>query len=133
MEDKRYKALSGGKIRTIRYEFITKDDVLYLILLNIWDRDRTARIDFHTESNNPEHRSIYQLINTRDAIKVFNTIKSILEKHKQEFDKLIINSAPERIEFYKKLLDYLHINYKPFQSVGGQGVFTSRDTLIATL
>lgn len=118
-EDHEYKSRLAGNerelsqpMRSIRYEFITKDQVTYKILLNIWKTDKIARMDFHTTSKTPGHSSIIELINTHDAIKVFNTLKFILEKHRQEFQKLIIDSDPDRIKFYEKLLQYFHMNFE---------------------
>jgi hypothetical protein len=112
-DDETYKSpLTGQRQRTIRYEFTTKDNVTYRAMVHIWKKDKTARIDFDTQSKNPKHRSIIGLINTYDALKVFNTLKSILEKHRAEFNKVIISTHPIRMPFYEKLLQYFHINYK---------------------
>jgi hypothetical protein len=113
IEDKEYDSrFTGQPLREIRYEFITKDQVVYHVGIEIWKTDKVARLDFYTSSKTPGHSSIIELINTHDAIKVFNTLKSILEKHKQEFQKLIIDSDPDRIKFYEKLLQYFHVNFE---------------------
>jgi hypothetical protein len=98
--------------RSIRYHFITKDNVEYDVLLGIYE-DGNARMDFNTRGlSNADHSSIIDLINTHDSIKVFNTLKSILNKHREEIKHLSMDSTPDRIEFYKKILNHLHINYK---------------------
>jgi hypothetical protein len=98
--------------RMLRYDFKTKDQIRYMVQIIIWEKDREGRVDFSTESKNPEHRSIYKLINTHDTLKVFNTIKTILFQHKTEFDTLIISSIPERMKFYEVLLRYFNIPYE---------------------
>jgi len=126
-EDNKFRSnLSQQAFRSIRYEFITKDEVTYQVLISIWRKDRVGRIDFSTYSENPEHNSFLALINTHDAIKVFNTLKSIVEKHRKEIDELIMPSSPDRVKFYKKLLDYLNIKYK-YANINYEG------TIIATL
>lgn len=114
-EDKRFPS-NGQSIRILRYEFTTKDNVEYRVMVQIWKKDRVGKLDFMTHSKNPEHSSIIQLINTHDAIKVFNTLKSIIENHRKEFDSLQIESSPDRIPFYEKLLKYFHVNYKKIGS-----------------
>lgn len=108
-----YMNKKNGNTRTIRYIFQTKDDVEYRILLFIWTLNKMGRLDFETiGKKNPEHTSGIRLINTYDSIKVFNTLKYIINLHKNEIEKLIISSIPKRVVFYKKLLDYLHIDNK---------------------
>ena len=110
-----YDVISDGKVikfgtgKTYRYYFITKDDVKYRILLVIKD-DGRGKLDFDTIGlKNPEYDSIYDKINTKDSIKVFNTLKWIIfDKHK-EIKKLIVSSGEERLIFYKKLLKYLGV------------------------
>lgn len=93
--------------KSYRYSFITKDDVTYRILLTIYDKG-VGKIDFDTISKNKDHISIISLINTGDVYRVMNTLKSIIDKHK-EINKLIISSSEERMKFYQKLLNYLKI------------------------
>ena len=91
-----------------KYSFRTKNDIEYRISFFI-KKDGTAKLDFMTEGKDPKHNSFIQLINTGDAIKVFNTLKSIIEKHRQDIKKLIINSSPDRVRFYKRMLDHMKI------------------------
>ena len=105
-----YEDSQDGNTRTIRYAFKTKDDVQYKILLNFWPLDKQARIDFHTVSKkNPNHTEVIDLINTHDAIKVFNTLRHIIYLHKNEIKKLVLTSTADRINFYKKMINYLHL------------------------
>lgn len=91
-----------------RYSFITKDDVEYRISLSI-KNNGDANINFDTKGlSNKDHSSMIFLINTHDTIKVFNTLKSIIDKH-EEIKKLIISSSEDRMVFYKKILDYMKI------------------------
>lgn len=91
-----------------KYVFVTKDKLAYYVYLIIRE-DGFARIDFDVTGH--EVYSNLQLINKHDAIKVFNTLKSIILKHKDEIKKLVIHSTEERNKFYKKLLDYMGIKY----------------------
>lgn len=102
-----------GFSKFYRYSFITKDNIKYDILLSIKENGK-AKIDFDTKGlDNENFSSIIHLINAGDTIKVLNTLKKIIDKHRKNIKKLIINSTPERINFYKKVLDYLNIeNYK---------------------
>lgn len=113
-EDKEY-----GNTRELRYDFHTKDNITYKILLSIWKNSKNGRIDFHTVSKNANYTSAIELINAHDAIKVFNTLRHIIYLHKDDIEKLIISSIPERVKFYKKLLDHLHMSYKP-EVINGQ-------------
>jgi hypothetical protein len=105
----------GRDITFYRYYFITKDNIRYEVSIEIYHKSRTGRIDFITKDLNQSGMfiSLIDLIHTHDAIKVFNTLKSIIENHKHEIDHLIISSTQDRSIFYKKLLDYLHIKYHP--------------------
>jgi hypothetical protein len=95
----------------LRYSFITKNNIEYKILLFI-KKNGNASIDFDTIGlDNDDYSSMIWLINSHDSIKVFNTLKSIIYKHK-EIKKLEISSTEERIKFYKKLLDYMKIKNK---------------------
>lgn len=91
-----------------RYVFTTKDNLKYRVMLMIRENG-WARIDFDVVGSGVF--SDIQLINKYDSIKVFNTIKSILEKHKPEIDTLVIHSTEDRNMFYKKLLKYMNIPY----------------------
>jgi hypothetical protein len=116
-----YQDSQDGEVRTLRYDFQTKDEVQYKILLTIWQLNKTARIDFNTVSKkNPEHNSVIELIGTHDALKVFNTIKHIIDIHKDDIQKLVITSLPGRLKFYEKMLNYFHLNYKA-GNLSGQG------------
>lgn len=106
-EDKKYD--DGDK--TLRYEFTTKDDVIYKILLSFYpnasidnEKTRVLRADFSTSGYKS---SSISLINMNDSIKVFATLKSLLDSHRSEFDKLFISSTPERIIFYKKMFTHM--------------------------
>ena len=98
-----------GDSKSYRYSFITKDHVRYRVLLSIYKKDGVAKIDFDTISDkNKDHNSIISLINTGDVYKVINTLKFIIGKH-DDIKKLIIYSSRERMDFYKKILDYMNI------------------------
>lgn len=103
------KKYGYGNDYDYRYSFITKDDVKYRVMLFINSAGNTD-VNFDTIGlNDKNHSSIIELINTGDSIKVFNTIKTIIYKHKDKIKKLIIGSTSDRIVFYKKLLDYMKI------------------------
>lgn len=109
-----YKEYDNSK--SYRYSFITKDDIKYRVLLSIRNNG-VGRIDFDTTSEkNIEHNSIFQLINTGDVYKVINTLKSIIDKHK-DVKELVISSSKERMKFYKKILDYMNIRNKYIDGV----------------
>ncbi|MFW6281273.1 MAG: hypothetical protein ACOC1O_00555 [bacterium] len=95
-----------------RYSFITKKDIKYTVLLTV-RKNGEARIDFDTRGlKDDKYDSVIHLINSGDTIKVLNTLKAIINNHKDDIDKLIISSTRDRIKFYKKILDYLNIeNY----------------------
>lgn len=92
-----------------RYEFITKDDVTYFIILRVNSKSRKGSIDFST-TDKEKNYSFIHLINKHDAIKVFNTLKKIIQTQTNNIDYLILHSRPERLEFYKKIFD--HLNYQ---------------------
>lgn len=109
-----YKEYNNSK--SYRYQFITKDDIKYRVLFSI-KNNGVGRIDFDTISEkNIKHNSIFQLINTGDVYKVINTLKSIIDKHK-DVKELVISSSKERIKFYKKILDYMNIRNKYIDGV----------------
>jgi len=99
-----------GYSMTYYYEFNTKNEITYKITMSIRP-DRLGRIDFYTEKVG-EWPNTSGYLNTHDSIKVFNTIKSILEKNKDKIDTLILFSDKKRTIFYKKLLKYFNIKYK---------------------
>lgn len=114
-----YEDSQDGNTRRLRYEFKTKHDVQYKILMTIYTLNKSARIDFNTVSETPGHTSVIELINTHDAIKVFNTIRHIIYQHKDEIKKVVMSSIPDRTKFYKKMLDHLHLNNKA-EVINGQ-------------
>ena len=105
-----------------RYSFVTKNGVEYHVSIAIKNKSE-AKIDFSSGGENPDHRSFINLINTGDAIKVFNTLKSIIEKHKSEIKKLIMNSSPDRIRFYKRMLDHMKIRNELDPTYGGSMLY----------
>jgi hypothetical protein len=110
-----------------RYEFITKDDVKYRILLNVNKKNKMGVLNFDTIGiNNRNYSSMIHLINTKDSIKVFNTLKSIIYKHIDEIDKIGIYSTEDRIKFYKKLLE--HMGIKVIRESGEE--YKEGDTII---
>lgn len=119
-----YQDTQDGDVRTLRYEFQTKDNVTYKVLITLYVYPKLARLDFHTVSKNPEHSSAIELINTHDAIKVFNTLKSIIYKHRDEIDKLLISSTHDRVKFYEKMLNHLHIK-NVTRNINGQPFITA--------
>jgi len=111
VKDETYNITSDVSFRELRYEFITKNDILYKILFTI-EGDGEARIDFHTIGiKDKNHNSIIDLINSNDSIKVFNTLKSIIFSHKEDINKLKLSSTRDRLIFYKKLLEHIKIKY----------------------
>jgi hypothetical protein len=115
---KTWKKLKSG-LTSYRYSFVTKDDIKYRVMLSI-SNNNIAQINFDTLGlKDKKHSSMIELIGTGDAIKVFNTIKVIIYKHKDEFKQLTLKSTPERTTFYKKMLDYLNISntYDPTESM----------------
>lgn len=98
--------------KTYRYSFITKNRVKYRIFLSYRTTNHTAEIHFDTIGlDNKDYSSIGHKINTFDSFKVFNTIKSIINKH-PEIKKLSLSSDPERINFYEKMVKHLKYPYK---------------------
>jgi hypothetical protein len=95
--------------RTLRYNFESKDNTIYSILFQININTRTGRLDFMTGGTHP---SMYPLINNHDSIKVLNTLKSIIDKHRDQIDSLQIHSMPERLKFYEKILAHMNIKYE---------------------
>jgi hypothetical protein len=95
--------------REIRYGFKTKDDVIYDILFII---DAKGTAEMHFATHGPGVGDAIGLINKYDSIKVFNTLKSIIDKHKKDIKKLEFRAPPERNKFYAKILDYMKIKYK---------------------
>lgn len=104
-EEKKYKDSSH-----YRYSFITKDNIKYRILLGIVNGVGTIDFDTVGLSDN-KYNSIIHLINSHDSIKVFNTIKSLIFRH-NAIEKIKLSSTPDRITFYKKMLDYMKIKNK---------------------
>ena len=97
------------KTREIRYVFKTKDDVIYDILFLIEYVKGTA--EMHFAARGAGVGETIGLINKHDSIKVFNTLKSIIDKHKKDIKILELRSTPERNEFYTKILDHMGIKY----------------------
>jgi len=114
----------NSNIRTLRYEFTTKDDVTYKILMTIWVNQKQARIDFNTVSENPDHTSGIELINTYDTVKVLNTLKAIIYQHRNEIDKVLISSTSDRVKFYEKVLNHLNVK-STTRDVNGQPYITA--------
>lgn len=91
-----------------RYEFKTKDNVTYNVLLSI-NENGVGKLDFSTRTeDNDYYQNSIELINTKDAVKSLNTIKSIIDNH-PEMTTIVISSTEDRIPFYKKILDHLKI------------------------
>jgi len=103
------KSYGIKKFKSYRYSFITKDNIKYKVGLII--EGEKGQIDFCTDSKNKEHCSIIHLINTGDVYVVINTLKAIIDRHK-EIKKLIIDSTEDRMKFYEKLLKYMKIKNK---------------------
>lgn len=109
---KRVAESEGDDYKFYRYSFFTKDNVEYRVLLDVWKKNNAGRLDFDTVSKeNPEYNSNINLIGTHDSIKVFNTIKNIIDSH-PELNILVADSIPERIKFYKKIFDHMGFNSK---------------------
>ena len=100
--------------RTLIYYFYTKDDIKYTVDISINVDERRGRLDFRTSSkkNSQFTTSYVQNINAFDAIKVFNTIISIIQNLKPDIDTLVAISTKERMMFYIKMVNYFHMNYK---------------------
>ena len=95
--------------KSYRMYFITKDDVKYRILLNI-NNNGIGKLDFDTIGlKNSNYDSVYDKINTKDSIKVFNTLRWILLDQHKEINKIMISSGKDRLVFYKKLLNFFNI------------------------
>ena len=77
-----------------KYSFRTKNDIEYRISFFI-KKDGTAKLDFMTEGKDPKHNSFIQLINTGDAIKVFNELK---KKYNWQSDHETVNGFFEIIK-----------------------------------
>lgn len=105
---KEFPSNYGNSTDEYSYIFITKDKLKYRVLLIIRE-DGYAKMDFDVVGSGIF--SAIELINKYDSINVFNTLKSIIEQHKNEINKLIIHSTEDRNKFYKKLLGYMGIKY----------------------
>ena len=97
-----------------RYTFTSKDNIRYIIGLVVYTDNKTGKLDFLSSDLNSIHRNYNsnELINKYDAIKVFNTMKYIINHHRKEFTKLIVSSTEDRSKFYEKLLTYMNVPFK---------------------
>ena len=94
------------------YEFRTNNNMIYTVYLEIKTQNREGKIDFLSYDPETESTEIISLVNKGGAIKIFNTIWDIIQKHIPEMDKLLLSSTMDRTKFYEKLLNHKQINYK---------------------
>lgn len=91
-----------------RYEFTTDKGYKYNVQIVIYKDERILDIGFapHGTPEKPVYDSSVMFGNF-ETKKIFVTIKSLIDKHKDEFDTVITHSEPKKIRIYKKLFKRL--------------------------
>jgi len=89
--------------KVYEYRFKTDKNFYYVVRLSF--KERTLNIGFFVSG-----RGCHDDIGNFEMNRIFPTLKIILDKHQEEFDKIQINSDPKRIRIYKEL--FIRMGYK---------------------